>query len=80
MRAVSRSVLAAVGIAASFVADPSGVSAAATSQSDRFAIASIQPSADHVVGVAHPVVVKFRAPVVDRHAAEQAMHMTATPR
>ena len=80
MRAVSRSVLAAIGVAAaSFVADPSGVSAAATSQSSKFAIASIQPSADQVVGVAHPVVIKFRTPVVDRHAAEQAMHITATP-
>src|ERR1700744_2695978 len=79
MRAVSRSVVAAIGIATSIVVDPSGVSSAATSPSLTSDIASIQPSAAQVVGVAHPVVVKFRTAVANRHAAERALRIESTP-
>jgi len=79
MRVVFRSVVAALGIAASVVADPSGVSSAATNPLQTFAIASIQPSASQVVGVAYPVTVKFRTPVANRRAAEQALKIQATP-
>lgn len=79
MRTASLSFLAALGIAASAVADPSGVSAAASSSTQKFAIASIQPAAEQVVGVAHPVVIKFRSPVIDRRAAELALKIKATP-
>ena len=79
MRAVSRSVLAAVGVAASLVADPTGVSSAATSPSLTSEIASIQPRSDQLVGVAHPVVVNFRTPIVNRHAAERVLKIKATP-
>jgi lipoprotein-anchoring transpeptidase ErfK/SrfK len=65
-------------MAASVVAGPAGASAAA-SQSFRHAIASLLPAQGAVVGVAHPVVVTFRAPVTDRRAAERAVGITSVP-
>ena len=40
-------------------------------------VASIQPANGAVVGVAHPVVVTFTAPVTNRPAAERAIKITA---
>ncbi|MBV8179586.1 MAG: L,D-transpeptidase, partial [Mycobacterium sp.] len=40
-------------------------------------IASIQPAAGAVVGVAHPVIVTFTGPVGDRAAAERSIKITA---
>ncbi len=79
MRAVVRCVLAVIGIAATVVAGPTGVSLAAANQSDGFAIASVLPTRGEVVGVAHPVVVTFRAPVANRHAAERAIEVKSAP-
>ena len=79
MRAVVRCVLAVIGIAASVVAGPAGVSLAAATQSYRFAIASVLPTPGEVVGVAHPVVVTFSALVANRHAAERAMDIKSAP-
>jgi lipoprotein-anchoring transpeptidase ErfK/SrfK len=79
MRTVIRCVLSVVGIAASVVAAPVGVSAAAATQSSELAIASVQPTRGQVVGVAQPVVVTFRAPITNRHAAERAIAVKSTP-
>lgn len=79
MRAVVRCLLALIVIAATVVAGPPGVSRAAANQSNRFAIASILPTPGEVVGVAHPVVVTFSAPVINRHAAERAIAVKSTP-
>jgi len=79
MRTVIRCVLSAVGIAASVVAAPVGVSAAAANQPYGLAISSVQPTQGQVVGVAQPVVVTFRAPVSNRHAAERAIEVKSTP-
>jgi lipoprotein-anchoring transpeptidase ErfK/SrfK len=79
MRAVVRCVLAVIGIAASVVGGPAGVSLAAANQSYRFAIASVLPTRGEVVGVAHPVVVTFSAPVANRHAAERAVEVRSAP-
>ncbi|HWF30746.1 MAG TPA: L,D-transpeptidase [Mycobacterium sp.] len=80
MRAVVRSVLAVIGVAASVTAGPHGVSAAAAAnQSYGLAIASVLPTRGEVVGVAHPVVVTFNAPVADRHAAERAIAVKSAP-
>jgi lipoprotein-anchoring transpeptidase ErfK/SrfK len=79
MRAVARSVLVVIGIAASVVAGPANVRLAAANQPYRFAIASVRPTAGQVVGVAHPVVVTFRAPVANRHAAEHAIQVESAP-
>ncbi|BBX03010.1 transpeptidase [Mycolicibacterium moriokaense] len=65
-------------IAASVVVGPAGASSAA-SQSYRPAVASILPAPGSVVGVAHPVVVTFRAPVTDRRAAERAIDIKSVP-
>jgi lipoprotein-anchoring transpeptidase ErfK/SrfK len=80
MRAAFRSVFLVIGIAVAVVAWPSGMRLAATSvpQSD-FAIASILPTTGHPVGVAHPVVVTFSRPVVDRRAAERAIGVKSAP-
>ncbi len=79
MRAVVRCVLAMIGIAASVVAGPASVSLAAANQSYRSAIASVLPTRGEVVGVAHPVVVTFSAPVANRHAAERAIQVKSAP-
>ncbi len=79
MRAVVRCVLAAILVAASVVAVPAGSSLAAANQSPGFAIASVLPTRGEVVGVAHPVVVTFNAPVANRHAAEGAIEVKSTP-
>ncbi|MCV7402495.1 L,D-transpeptidase [Mycobacterium fragae] len=79
MRAVVRCVLAVIGIVATVVAGPSGVSLAATNQSYRFAIASVLPAPGETVGVAHPVVVTFGGPVANRHAVERAIEVKSAP-
>jgi lipoprotein-anchoring transpeptidase ErfK/SrfK len=40
-------------------------------------VASVLPDNGSVVGVAHPVVVTFTAPVTDRRAAERSIHITS---
>ncbi|WP_343601450.1 L,D-transpeptidase [Mycobacterium sp.] len=77
MRAVVRCVLAVIGIAAT-ATGPAGVSLAAN-QPSASAIASVLPTRGEVVGVAHPVVVTFTAPVANRHATERALAVTSAP-
>ena len=79
MRAVVRCVLAAIAVAASVVALPASSSLAAANQSPGFAIASVLPTRGEVVGVAHPVVVNFNAPVANRQAVERAIEVTSVP-
>ncbi len=79
MRAAVRCVLATIAVAASVVALPAGSSVAAANQSPGFDIASIQPTRGEVVGVAHPVVVTFNAPVANRGAAERAIAVKSDP-
>jgi lipoprotein-anchoring transpeptidase ErfK/SrfK len=79
MRAVVRCVFAVILIAATVVVGPAGVSRAAANQSYRFVIASVLPRRGEVVGVAHPVVVTFSAPVANRHAAERAIEIKSAP-
>ena len=79
MRAVVRCVLTVIVVAASVVAVPEGSSLAAANRSPEFAVASVLPTAGQVVGVAHPVVVTFTAPVANRIAAERAIHVTSAP-
>lgn len=84
MRALVRGVLASSVVAATVFAGPAGVgvAAVAANQANRSfgtAIASVLPTPGDVVGVAHPVVVTFRAPVVDRLAAERSINLTSVP-
>jgi lipoprotein-anchoring transpeptidase ErfK/SrfK len=78
MRAVVCCVVAAFGINAVVPAGSAGVSLA-VNQSYVPAIASISPRQGDVVGVAHPIEMTFRAPVVDRGAAERAIDFTSVP-
>jgi lipoprotein-anchoring transpeptidase ErfK/SrfK len=79
MRAVARCLLAVSMVATTALARPADVSLAAANQSSKFTIASVLPTPGEVVGVAHPVVVTFGAPVADRRAAERAIHVKSTP-
>ena len=79
MRAVVRCVLVVIGIAATVVAEPAKVGLAAANQSYTPAIASVLPTRGEVVGVAHPVVVTFRAPVADKRAAERTLDIRSVP-
>jgi lipoprotein-anchoring transpeptidase ErfK/SrfK len=79
MRAVVRCVLAVIVVAGSVVAVPAGSSVAAANRSPEFAIATVLPTLGQVVGVAHPVVVTFTAPVANRLAAERVIDITSTP-
>ena len=55
------------------------LSLAAATQPHAFAIASVLPTRGATVGVAHPVVVTFSAPVANRQAAERAIAVKSTP-
>jgi lipoprotein-anchoring transpeptidase ErfK/SrfK len=79
MRAVMRCVLVAIGIAATAVAEPADVRLAAANQSYTSVIASVLPTRGEVVGVAHPVVVTFSAPVADKRAAERTLDIRSVP-
>jgi lipoprotein-anchoring transpeptidase ErfK/SrfK len=79
MQRAVRCALAVIGIAASVVADPARVSLAAVSQTYRPVVTSVLPTRGEVVGVAHPVVVTFSAPVVDRRTAERTLDIRSTP-
>lgn len=81
MRTFVRCLVAMVAIAASVIAGPTGTSLAASQDGQvlGFGIASVLPARGAVVGVAHPVVVTFRSPVVDRAAAERVLDIRSTP-
>lgn len=68
-----------IGVAVATLVTPPGTSSAAASQPPGAGIASIQPASGAVVGVAHPVVVTFSAPVIDRRAAERSIAVRSTP-
>ena len=79
MRQLVRCVLVAIGVAAVVVAGPPGASMAASNRSYGPSIASVLPTRGEVVGVAHPVVVTFSAPVADRQVAERALDVKTVP-
>jgi lipoprotein-anchoring transpeptidase ErfK/SrfK len=78
MRVAVRGALVAGIVAASAVAAPIGTGKAAY-WSPLPDIASLFPAEGAVVGVAHPVVVTFDSPVVNRRAAEQALRIKSEP-
>ena len=67
---VLTAMLAAAGSAAT-------ATAAIAPPNQAASVASIQPANGAVVGVAHPVIVTFTAPVTNRAAAERAIKITA---
>jgi len=88
MRGVVLCVIAVLGANAIVATQPADVSMAAANQSYKPAaaptsyqptIASVLPTSGEVVGVAHPVVVTFGAPVADKRAAERALDIKSVP-
>ncbi|ORV39548.1 hypothetical protein AWC02_19340 [Mycolicibacter engbaekii] len=73
-----RSAMVVIGVAVTTLVTP-GLSSAAATQPPVTGIASIQPASGAVVGVAHPVVVTFSAPVSDRSAAERSIAVRSNP-
>lgn len=74
-----RSAMVVIGVAVTTLVTPPGLSSAAASQPPGAGITSIQPATGAVVGVAHPVVVNFAAPVIDRPAAERSIAVRSNP-
>ena len=69
----------AVCLSITALALPSGPTlVSATTPTNGFVIASIQPTAGQVVGVAEPLTVSFAEPVIDRAAAERTLNITAS--
>ena len=79
MRGVVLCVIAAIGINAIAAPAPASASMAAAHKPYKPAIVSVLPTRGEVVGVAHPVVVTFSAPVADRRAAERAIDIKSVP-
>jgi lipoprotein-anchoring transpeptidase ErfK/SrfK len=78
MRAVIQFVLTVVVVAMIVVGGTTGVDTTAVSLPLSSAIQSILPTRDEVVGVAHPVVVTFNEPIVNRAAAERILAVKST--
>jgi lipoprotein-anchoring transpeptidase ErfK/SrfK len=69
----------AVCLSITALALPSGPTlVSATTPTNGLAIASIQPTAGQVVGVAEPLTVSLAEPVIDRAAAERTLNITAS--
>ncbi|KAA0084473.1 L,D-transpeptidase [Mycolicibacterium sp. P9-64] len=79
MRHVARCVLVTIGVSALVAAGPASASMAASTQSLRPTITSVLPAPSQVVGVAHPVVVTFSAPVADKSLAERVLDVESVP-
>jgi len=79
MRGVVLCVIATIGINAIAAPGPVSASMAAAHKPYKPAIVSVLPTRGEVVGVAHPVVMTFSAPVADRHAAERAIDIKSVP-
>lgn len=73
-RTTARGLGVVASISAITVFGPSAASYAAVA-SVAVPVASVTPGADQVVGVGHPVIVRFAAPVADRAAAERSIHV-----
>lgn len=74
-----RSVIAVFGVAVTTILTPPASASAVAGQPPGGGIASILPPPGAVVGVAHPVVVTFTAPVIDRRAAERSVRVRTDP-
>ncbi|MBS4728381.1 L,D-transpeptidase [Mycobacterium sp. SM1] len=78
MYSVRRCLLVMIGIVVSVIVGPAGISLAA-GRSDNVGITSVLPTWGQAVGVAHPVVVTFRAAIANRRAVERALKVKSAP-
>ena len=79
MRGVVWCVLLALWITAMAAAGQASASMATANPSYTPAIATVLPTRGEVVGVAHPVVVRFSAPVANKRAAERVIDIKSVP-
>ncbi|WP_375482051.1 L,D-transpeptidase family protein [uncultured Mycobacterium sp.] len=81
MRRALRHVFVVAGTALAAMAVPASPSLAASAPPQVApGIASIQPANGQLVGVAHPVIVTFSNPVIDRAAVERTIKITSPSR
>lgn len=78
MRRVVRYVVVVAGVATMVTGGSSAVSSAAVIPAVP-SVAAVQPSAGDVVGVGHPLTVRFTETVADRDAAESTIVVTSPP-
>jgi lipoprotein-anchoring transpeptidase ErfK/SrfK len=76
-RTIRKGWLAGSIAALTVVAAAAPATAAIAPPTSSFTVASIEPASGAVVGVAHPVIVRFTGPVTNRAAAERAIRITA---
>ncbi len=79
MRSTGRALCALLGAVALVALTGAASAAAAVAPSLPGAITAVAPAPGQVVGVAHPVVVEFAAPVPDRLAAQRALRLRSAP-
>lgn len=77
MNAVARHLFLALAIVLALVVVPVGANAMSADAPPAAAVESVTPADGAVVGIAHPVTVRFPAPVTDRARAEQSLSVTA---
>lgn len=77
MNIVARHLFLALAITLSLIAVPAGANAASAGETGSTAVASVAPADGAVVGIAHPVTIRFPDPVTDRARAEKTLSVTA---
>ncbi|MGW0180315.1 L,D-transpeptidase [Nocardia sp. NPDC003345] len=77
MNTVARHLFLAIAIALSLVVVPAGANAMTIGDSRSAPVAAVTPAQGAVVGIAHPVTVRFSAAVTDRERAERSLSVTA---
>lgn len=73
-----RWLLATAAVVTAFLTPSAGTPVSAAVAAGAFGVIRVQPGPGEVVGVAHPVVVKFIAPVVNKEAAERTVAITSS--
>ncbi|MFI1459971.1 L,D-transpeptidase [Nocardia carnea] len=77
MNIVARHLFLALAVALSLIVVPAGANAATAGVAGSAAVTSVAPADGAVVGIAHPVTVRFSDPVTDRARAEKTLSVTA---
>ncbi|WP_459546907.1 L,D-transpeptidase [Nocardia sp. X0981] len=77
MNIVARHLFLVIAIALSVIFVPAGANAMTIGGPRLVPVSSVTPSDGAVVGIAHPVTIRFSSPVTDRAGAEQSLSVTA---
>lgn len=77
MNTVARHLFLALAVALSLIVVPAGANAMTAVGTDTAEVTSVAPADGAVVGIAHPVTLRFADPVSDRARAEQTLSVLA---